>query len=68
MLPSSLVQGVWDESRRIPYLLVQPIRMRVIDAQEFEPPFAEFPHQAHDLQSNNSSACSEVAGIRFSLA
>jgi len=28
---------------------VQPMRMRVVDAEEFEPPFAEFPHQARDL-------------------
>ena len=28
---------------------VQPVRMRVVDAEEFEPTLAEFPHQAHDL-------------------
>jgi hypothetical protein len=32
---------------------VQPIRMRVVDAEEFEPPLAEFPHQAHELLGRN---------------
>jgi len=27
--------------------------MRVVDAEEFEPPLAEFPHQAHDLLERN---------------
>jgi len=28
---------------------VQPVRMRVVDAEEFEPTLVEFPHQAHHL-------------------
>jgi hypothetical protein len=32
---------------------VQPMRMRVVDAEEFEPPLAEFPYQAHDLLGRN---------------
>jgi hypothetical protein len=32
---------------------VQPIRMRVVDSEDFEPPLAEFPHQAHDLLRRN---------------
>jgi len=32
---------------------VQPVRMRVVDAEEFEPPLTEFPHQAHDLLGRN---------------
>jgi hypothetical protein len=32
---------------------VQPIRMRVADSEDFEPPLAEFPHQAHDLLRRN---------------
>jgi hypothetical protein len=27
--------------------------MRVVDAEEFEPPLAEFTHQAHDLLGRN---------------
>jgi hypothetical protein len=27
--------------------------MRVVDGEEFEPPLAEFPHQAHDLLGRN---------------
>jgi len=32
---------------------VQPVRMRVVDAEEFESPLAQFPHQAHDLPVRN---------------
>src|SRR5690242_10014146 len=32
---------------------VQPIRMRVIDAEEFKPSLAEFHHQAHNLLGRN---------------
>ena len=32
---------------------VQPMRMRVVNAEEFEPPLAEFLHQAHDLRGRN---------------
>jgi hypothetical protein len=31
----------------------QPMRMRVVDAEEFEPPLAEFPHQTRDLLGRN---------------
>src|SRR5438045_8121141 len=32
---------------------VQPARMRVVDAEEFEPALAKFPHQAHHLLGPN---------------
>jgi hypothetical protein len=31
------------------FVRVQPMRMRVINAEEFESPLAEFLHQAHDF-------------------
>jgi hypothetical protein len=32
---------------------VQPMWVRVVDAEEFEPPLAEFRHQARDLLGGN---------------
>ena len=32
---------------------VEPIRMRVVDAEEFEPPLAEFAHKLHHLLGRN---------------
>jgi hypothetical protein len=34
-------------------ILVQPMRMRVVNAEEFELPVAEFPRHMHDLIGRN---------------